>query len=384
MPRRPRGSPPPYPVADDPAGTASAGQGGPLVQGPLPAPPQAYGPPEQQPPQGPPSAYPGPASADAPPGTYLNPYPPPGAYPGPYSPPAYGVAPAAPGTVYVPGEATCWAGPYWTVRIEELVLQRTTTRNQSLFLDTGGQPLLNSQTNLNFPMEVGLGLDAVCHIPNSWEFEFGYFGLDSWNARNSIPGDSYMVIDSGQAVEVYDALVRYSSAIYLFEMNLRRQITDKVTLLAGFSAGELDEHYSAFDSYSYVDYSTTNALYGFQIGADWTVFNKGPLRINTLCKAGVYGNSIHERSDFGTPATDGELKENVGHVAFLGQIGLAATYEFTPRFSARAYYQAVWLDGVALAPEQIGATSFASNTTTIDAGGSLFYHGGGVGLEFKF
>ena len=44
--------------------------------------------------------------------------------------------------------------------------------------------------------------------------------------------------------------------------------------------------------------------------------------------------------------------------AFMGEAGAVATYDVTCHLSFRASCQAMWIEGVALAPEQIGATDF--------------------------
>ena len=77
-----------------------------------------------------------------------------------------------------------------------------------------------------------------------------------------------------------------------------------------------------------------------------------------------------------------ELDGHASHLAFLGELGLAASYDFSSHFSARAFVQAVWISGVALAPEQIAGTNFDAGTLAISGDGSLFYYGGGLGLEF--
>jgi hypothetical protein len=303
----------------------------------------------------------------------------------PYPPPATEGVPAGPGPVYVPVEPGAWVAPCWIFHLDETFIQRSTTRSQPLFLDAGQQTVLNSQTNLNFPVQPGFDLSALCHFPSGWEIEFGYFQLDGWLAKNFVPGDSFLVVgDTTQTMPSTDTDVRYTSAIYLSEINLRRQVYDWLNVLVGFRGGEVDEDYSAFSDTVGFESRTTNSLFGFQIGADVRLLNTAPFHINALCKAGIFGNAIDQRSTLNTLTSSTALDQHANEVAFLGEIGLVATYELGPHLSARAFYQAVWLSGVALAPEQIAGTNFASSTLSVDAGGSLFYHGGGLGLEFRF
>ena len=71
-------------------------------------------------------------------------------------------------------------------------------------------------------------------------------------------------------------------------------------------------------------------------------------------------------------------------IAFLGEAGVVLTYAITQNLALRASYEAMWLEGVALAPEQIGASDFVAGTASVDTHGGVFYQGGGVGLEYRF
>lgn len=224
-----------------------------------------------------------------------------------------------------------------------------------------------------------------------WSIEVGYFQLDGWNANRDLPNPSIMITDrAGPYFPMDNASARYTSAIYLGELNVRQQVNEWLTFLAGFRVGELDERYRATGTETPLPMTATltnnafNHLYGFQVGADMQVFCNGPLKLNGLCKAGVYDNAISQvshRSDF---FVDDRAEGSVNQVSFLGEAGLVLSFQINEHLSARAVYQAVWLTGVALAPEQIPVTDFASGTTAIDANGFLFYHGGGVGVELKY
>ncbi len=98
--------------------------------------------------------------------------------------------------------------------------------------------------------------------------------------------------------------IRYTAGLHLGEINLRHEWFDGVTLLAGFGIGELDEHYHVdgldyYDGVSTVtlDTQTFNHLYGFQVGADYDVFEEyGPLHLHLLTKTGIYGNVANQRN----------------------------------------------------------------------------------------
>jgi hypothetical protein len=287
----------------------------------------------------------------------------------------------------------------WTFRADGVFIQRSTTRSQALFRSGSGNSspeLLNSKTGLNFPVEVGLQVSAIRHGLCDWDIEVGYFQIDGFNANAFQPGASYMMTDVNgtNSFIVTDASARYISALYLGEINVRREcLFDGLTLLAGFRMGELDERYQAggtaffFRNPVTFTSSTVNHLYGFQLGADLKAFdNGGPLRVNGLCKAGVYANSINRTSQaVETGVSDRTISATRDQAAFMGEVGIVVSYQFTERLAARFVYQAAWLEGVALAPEQIpNNIDFVAGTGTVDGHGGLFYHGGGVGFELKF
>jgi hypothetical protein len=205
-----------------------------------------------------------------------------------------------------------------------------------------------------------------------------------------------MVTDmNGGNFFVNDPQARYTSQLHLGEINLRREFCEGLTLLAGFRMGELDEIYSAGGA-GLVPLSTVsmyaktfNHLYGFQVGADWEFYNMGgPLTVRALCKAGIYGNSasqrIHQEDNNTEVSTNQTIEANRCQVAFLGEAGLIANYKITCHLSFRVSATAVWLEGVALAPEQLNQTDFTAGVASIDTHGGIFYYGGGAGLEYKF
>jgi hypothetical protein len=289
----------------------------------------------------------------------------------------------------------CGNGPFVTVYAEAVALQRTNTRSQPLFWDRGGETVLLNAKDVNFPVETGLNVGVISHGACGWDVEAAYFQIDGWAADRNVPGLSQMVTDmNGGAFFVNNAEARYTSQIHLGEINLRREWFDGLTLLVGFRMGELDEIYSAagpglVTSTTVEMYAKTfNHLYGFQAGADWEFYNMGgPLTVRALCKAGIYGNSASQRihqADSSDSESNVTIESSRSQAAFLGETGLVANYCVTKHLSFRASAQAVWLEGVALAPEQINKADFMGGTASIDTHGGIFYYGGGLGAELKF
>lgn len=280
-------------------------------------------------------------------------------------------------------------GPRFTFAAEAIALQRSTTRSQTLLQDVSRNDLLNSK-DLNFPVAFGPKVSAIWHNPCDigWDLEVAYFQVDGFAASAFMPGTSYIVADSSTRAVVTDATVDYTSRLYNGELNVRQQCCDWLTLFSGFRMLQLNEQYNATGTQQatpiVVTDNTFNHLYGFQLGADAEFYNMGgPLTINALCKAGIYQNYASQTLTRSAGSVE-SLSAVRDHAAFLGEVGIVAHYAITQHLAFRASYEAMWLEGVALAPEQIGATNFATSTATCDTAGGVFYHGGGVGLEYRF
>ncbi|MEN6367300.1 MAG: hypothetical protein ABFC88_10830 [Thermoguttaceae bacterium] len=280
--------------------------------------------------------------------------------------------------------------PYWSVTAEATAMQRSAPRSQSLFRKTLSQTDLLNAKDLNFPMSTGFQMSGIRHNVggSGWDWEIAYAQIDGFETDADLAGRSQMILDrnnSSQAVQ--DAEAGYRSALYNGEINARYQ-EDWLTFLVGFRMGQLSERFAGGGSdistglADSVRTDTHNHFYGVQIGALGEVYNDGgPLTITAFCKAGAFDNVAQQHYS-------GELEDlRMGHrdqAMFLGEVGVTATYSITQRLAVHASAQAMWLSGVALAPDQIRAVDLVNDTTSIDTFGTAFYYGGGLGIEYRF
>ena len=103
--------------------------------------------------------------------------------------------------------------------------------------------------------------------------------------------------------------------------------------------------------------TTTNNLYGFQIGADGKILERGRFSIDGLVKAGIFDNNAEQTTAVSVIAKQvRSASASTNHAAFVGETGLQCKYQVTKRLLLRAGYEAIWLQGVALAPGQIQET----------------------------
>ena len=72
-------------------------------------------------------------------------------------------------------------------------------------------------------------------------------------------------------------------------------------------------------------------------------------------------------------------------MAFEGELNLSGIFRINDVWSLKAGYSVMWIEGLALAPDQLDfnfAVSPSGNTLTSDGG--MFIHGANVGLEARW
>lgn len=308
-------------------------------------------------------------------------------------------APCSEGMPCIGGQAE-ECGPRWSFAAEAIALQRISTREQPLF--SRFQTVLNSDPlnarNLDSSVTPGFEVSAIRHDICGYDLEIRYFQLDGFAAERNLSGSSYMVTDVNQTGFLVDnGRARYDSALYNGELNVRQQWSDCLTLLCGFRMLQLKEHYLAAGTEAlatpridWLNTNTYNHLYGFQLGADILVYDMGgPLEIKALCRGGIYDNFASQNykcvsAEGGTILIDNRYRDTRNQASFLGEAGLVATYAVTERLAFRASAEAIWITGVALAPEQIGGVNTRTGVDWINTSGAVFYYGGGLGVEYRF
>jgi len=134
---------------------------------------------------------------------------------------------------------------------------------------------------------------------------------------------------------------------------------------------------------------TDNNLNGVQAILQQEVMYYRGIVVNGTAKAGLYHNSTHgsilerysgvgdDTSNYGRSFTD-----SASTVAFVGSVGLQSNIPISNHWSLIGGYEATFIHGVALAPDQ----NLGNNGTTynIDTHGSVLVHGANTGLQFAY
>lgn len=316
-----------------------------------------------------------------------------------------------------------WVSPRWTASAELILWDRLGTVNETLVTTYPVQPIqpppmptliVGQGTDRLYSDDLAQGFAAgsrvglTYHADNGYDWEVSFFEIDGWSNGRSIassaapanpitpvfvaPGDFVQTTDNGTENMGWE----YATRLYSAEINLRWELCPRVTMLAGFRWVNLGEELQGTIEPSdrtvpFWDTTTRNNLYGLQLGEDWKIFSRGPFSINGLVKAGIFDNIADETTEVSIFRIPYFESASANQVAFLGEIGLQCKYQVTQGLSLKIGYQAMCLQGVALAPGQIPETlshgtppGVSVRALGIDSGSGVFYHGATAGLEYAF
>lgn len=297
---------------------------------------------------------------------------------------------------------------------------------------TAGTATLNS-TDLRQGFSPGFRLGATYHVDSNRDVSISFFRIADWDATRSIgpdnpldwlvmraPGGFFQTQDFTYQSMTWD----YSTDLYSAEINLQNKLSKRITILGGFRWLQVYENLQGtippadiiqplwknnpLADLAYVlwyenqpggtpapEYppfwvtKTTNNLYGFQIGADAKLFERGHFSLNGLIKVGGYYNHASESSWVSIAKSVYKSGDSIDRASFATEAGLQCKYQITSSIKLKLGYQVLWLYGVALAPGQIEETYSEFGPTSVRARGvnsnsSVFFHGASAGLEYSF
>lgn len=273
-----------------------------------------------------------------------------------------------------------------------------------------GTPLLTAQ-DLQFPVAEGVRAFYGRRDPNDAGWEIGYWGIWGQSATDFVaaPPSTFLQVPdplgSLLTAEGETATVKYSSAINSAEANVFRTWTEwrdhtgswlTVDWLLGFRYVGVDERASittdccvADDSKVAVPYGvqTRNNGFGAQIG-NRTRWTWQRWAFEGWAKAGLLGNAMEQIQspliDFTGFQQRPALGSTRGEVSFIGDINTSIVYRLTDVWGIRVGYNLIWIDGLALAPNQFDFTTTDVSGTRLVSGGGIFMHGANLGLEARW
>lgn len=328
-----------------------------------------------------------------------------------------------------------WASARWfDVQVEYMHLtRRDTALNTINFTSDGpgglGAPLIVlSSDDLSFSDAPGFRAAVAYQLGASSSLEFNYFGTHHWSASaavrseenelysvfsdfgNNPPPQSVPIVVRGGFTDTDSAHfhgIDYTSAINSYELDFRRRwIFPNSRIQGSWLAGvrhvnleeklrhltmvdyEIDGQDPVTGSMNYLT-TTDNNLTGFQIGGDiWATIIPG-FQIGTEGKAGIYGNRMKQTTLINAESFMDTITERAtkSRASFVGEAAVMGTWRLTQQLTLRGGYQMVYVDGVALAPDNFNTEppflQGARSASVVD-NGFVFYHGFTGGVEWMW
>jgi hypothetical protein len=309
--------------------------------------------------------------------------------------------------------------PRWTASADFIILDRIGGTSQTLVSRVSGD-VTPEELRRNYGVEALNGNDfqqgfsagprvgLTRHGDCGYDWELSYFQIDGWSSFRPIgpddPPDWLTMRAPGGFLQTQDnkdtqmMTWDYASRLYNAEFNVRWNPYYNVTMLAGFRWMNLGENLvgtlsplpSELSNWDFWNTTTTNNLYGFQIGGGGKILERGRFSIDGLIKAGIFDNNAEQTTVVSVIAKQlrsGSASTN--HAAFVGETGLNCKYQVSERLLLKAGYEAIWMQGVALAPGQVQETYVTLWPMNVQALGvncnsGVFYHGATAGLEYSF
>lgn len=166
-------------------------------------------------------------------------------------------------------------------------------------------------------------------------------------------------------------------------------------LANGFSDGSTSAPVTAPDVLLFSSNSSVvNQLHGVQATADFVFIESDFWELGGFAKAGIYRNaargSITERyADAQNDKTTYSRSFNASNngAAFAGHLGLTSRAFVTKNIRVFTAYEVIFLNGLALAPDQVRAVSNEPTpgaVLNLQTHGNVILHGGRLGLEILF
>lgn len=287
----------------------------------------------------------------------------------------------------------------WSFVGEMLFITRTSADDLTLITDqnTGGQ-LLNAR-DFDFDYNAAPRLFIRRDCSNCNGFELGYTGIDSWNdlklrgnpiSPTLIGPGGFPFVSAGPGA-VFGAA--YGSEFHSAVANFRHRLNECTTVIAGFRMIDFSDTLIAASAAptaaEYFTIDADNHMYGFQIGFDSELINcGGQFHVDSVLRAGLMFNDADQTTRVpvlaGLPvATNVSASDN--HTSFIGELGIRSMYELSSTVSVGAGYHLIWLEGLALAPDQIPVTSLiGGGNAALDTGGGLLFHGAALNATVRY
>lgn len=332
----------------------------------------------------------------------------------------------------------------WTVSAAAIVLQRLGGVNQTLVARVPGSvPFFNPSTydTFTYPgtaafnssqfrqgFSAGPKISLMYHGDSGYGVELSYFNIFNQSTTKAVgpdsPADWLVMKAPGAFWQTQDfpyQAMAWSAAtnLYSAEANARLDLSSRVTMLAGLRWLQVNDNlqgtltpadlaaptwkqtnsdYNLFqvaqiplngpvENYPpFWTTGTTNNLYGVQIGADGKMLELGRFSLDGVIKIGLFDDDAEQSTGVSLKKIVNPSQATTNHATFAGEASLRLKYQLSKGLALEAGYEALWLDGVALAPGQIQETSTQATVRAlgVNCASNVLFQGGTFGLEYSF
>ena len=286
------------------------------------------------------------------------------------------------------------SGFYGTVFFDALFFDRDAPDNlggNGLVSANDGRRLLDTG-DLDPSADVGYRVGMFLRSANMGIFEIAYLH-DDWDVGRGVSGaNSLNVIPGTVDFTLADHVeASYDSDLDSFELNRWGRLSNQFFWMFGVRHLSLDERFtvSGFDSgfRSDANINTDNSLYGLQLGARHQSCSAGEsLVLNLSGKFGLYENTAKQQSrlnDVNNTVALFNFSNEDSASSFVGDIEASLSLRLSENLSGRLGYQVLWINDVALAPEQFQRNTSATSVS-INNDGKILVHGVYAGMEMHW
>lgn len=289
----------------------------------------------------------------------------------------------------------CYCGEAAWAYADVLWLRRTEGDSRVLATDQnlGGAVVLDT-ANFDFSFEPGFRV-GYGRVIGATPVEVSYFGTHNWRSGQIYNGlgDS---LNSPIAAALLSAFTDadsmstgYSADLHNVELNFFHEKTCNVAVLAGVRYVNVNEDFFlvSFDGLNIGQYGigADNHLIGGQLGAQGQ-HHQGRWRFDWMLKGGIYANNVESTTSLFDPAVPNvfALNQDNTRASFIGEAGLGLAVEICWGMKIRGGYQVTWIDGAALAVDQVAQAPLvnAAAVPVLNDSSSIVLDGGYLGLEW--
>lgn len=319
------------------------------------------------------------------------------------------------GAIYPHGQC------YGYTRAEVFALSRD-IKGYVPFTSQGPQgPIVLSTNDLDLEYQAGLRTVAGVPLGDCLMLEASYFGLQQWSssAAATDPTDLLFsvysgfgtsggfVVDGRNVLDFIDGSRRqaidFHSELHNAELNLMYRIPvhsckQEAWLLAGARYVKVQEQLQYTTESgpndpvllirtSFTDVQTDNDLVGAQLGGILHHYISRKLRASFDAKAAMMVNFTQTQSFVTTnlfPLGGEQLSDD--SLALVTDAGAALTFDVNCWFSITGGYRVMYVDGLALAPQNFNPVLPGSGLRQpfLNDNGSILYHGANLGCEIRW